>query len=65
VFLEKTINAIFFIFGPSNLPVMVAQPDKRQENKPFCVGVVKTVTEHNGSSERRRQDKNSLNEPSF
>jgi len=35
--LSKTSNAIL---GPSTLPAVVAQPDKRLQTGSFCVGVV-------------------------
>jgi len=37
VSLRKTLNAIL---GPSSLPVVVAQPDKRLQTGPFCIGVI-------------------------
>jgi len=37
VSLKKTPNAIL---GPSGLPAMMAEPDKRLQTGPFCVGVV-------------------------
>jgi len=49
------------ILGPSSLPVVVGQPDKRLQTEPFCIGSDTTNTKHTIIHTRREEDSKLVN----